>query len=271
MAELVIRRETRQARYFTEKLGEELGIEMILVPGGSFMMGSPNDEPQRTEAEGPQREVAVSAFFMGRYPITQEQWRFVAELPQVNQELDPEPSYFKGDKRPIESVSWYDATEFCDRLSAHAGRQYYLPSEAEWEYACRAGTKTPFYFGNTLTTDLTNYHGRYIYNAGPEGKYREETTPVDHFGIANAFGLCDMHGNVWEWCQDHWHENYENAPTGGSAWFSEDIDADRIRRGGSWNDYPWYCRSASRDINSPVNRSYAIGFRVVCVAPRVLQ
>ncbi|MEP0921232.1 formylglycine-generating enzyme family protein [Leptolyngbya sp. ST-U4] len=270
MAELVIRRERKQARYFVEKLGDTLGLDMILIPGETFMMGSPDDEPERSGDEGPQHEVNVPTFFMGRYPVTQAQWQFVAALPQAKQALDPDPSSFKGDNRPVERMSWYEAVEFCDRLSAYTGREYRLPTEAEWEYACRAGTTTPFYFGKTITTELANYDGNYTYNDGPKGEYREETTPVDHFGIANAFGLCDMHGNVDEWCLDHWHNSYEGAPIDGSAWISEDENASRVLRGGSWGDYPGDCRSAYRFDGSPDDRFSLIGFRVVCVAPRTL-
>jgi formylglycine-generating enzyme required for sulfatase activity len=270
MTELILRKERKQARYFTEKLGEAIGLDMILVPAGTFWMGSPDDEPDRSEDEGPQHEVNVSSFFMGRYPVTQAQWRFVAALTPGSRELDLDPSNFKEDKRPVEQVSWYDAVEFCDRLAQHTGRPYRLPSEAEWEYACRSGTVTPFYFGKTLTTEIANYDGNYTYNDGPKGEYREETTPVDQFEIANAFGLCDMHGNVFEWCQDHWHENYEGAPTDGSAWLSANENASRVSRGGSWRDYPRHCRSAYRFYDTPDNRYFNIGFRVVCSAPRTL-
>ncbi|OLP18944.1 hypothetical protein BST81_08510 [Leptolyngbya sp. 'hensonii'] len=277
MAELTLREERKQARYFTEALAD-IGLDMILVPGGSFMMGSPEDEPERIDDEGPQHLVQVPPFFMGRYPVTQAQWRFVAGLPTVERELEPNPSYFTednrsveaGDNRPVEQVSWYEAVEFCARLSAHTHREYRLPSEAEWEYACRSGTTTPFYFGSTLTTDLANYNGNYTYDDGPEGKYREETTPVDFFEYANGFGLCDMHGNVWEWCQDHWHNSYEGAPTDGTAWLSENKDANRVIRGGSWDNDPRHCRSAFRFDYSPDVRSNDIGFRVVCIAPRTL-
>ena len=269
MAELIIQRERKQAQYFVEKLGEAIGIDMILVRDGTFTMGSPEDEPERSDAEGPQHEVTVSNFFMGRYPVTQAQWRFVAEgLAKVEQDLKPNPSGFEGDNRPVEQVSWYDAVEFCKRLSAHTRRNYRLPSEAEWEYACRAGTKTPFYFGKTLTTELANYNGDYTYNDGPKGEYRKETTPVDQFGIANAFGLCDMHGNVWEWCADHWHDNYEGAPTDGTAWLSEDDQSNRVLRGGSWYIIPRSCRSAYRLNATPDYTNDRIGFRVVCSAPR---
>jgi formylglycine-generating enzyme required for sulfatase activity len=273
MTDLVIRREQKQARYFVEKLGVEkladsVNLDMILVPGNTFIMGSPDDEPERDKDRELQHEVMVLTFFMGRYPVTQAQWQFVAGLPQINRELKPDPSRFKGNNRPVERVSWYEAVEFCDRLSVRTGRPYRLPSEAEWEYACRAGTTTPFYFGKTLTADLVNYHAEYTYNDGPTGEYRRETTLVDHFGIANAFGLCDMHGNVWEWCQDHWHDSYEGAPTDGSAWLSENESASRVRRGGSWYNDPRSCRSACRNSFSPDYTDGDIGFRVVCSAPR---
>ena len=270
MAELVIRRERKQAHYFVEKLGELIGLDMILIPAGTFLMGSPEDEPDRKEAEGPPHDVRVSTFFMGRYPITQIQWRFVAGLPQVKRELSPAPSHFKGHHCPVEQVSWYDAAEFCDRLTQFTGRGYRLPTEAEWEYGCRAGTQTPFYFGKTLTTELANYNGNYTYDGGSKGDYRKETTPVENFGIANAFGLCDMHGNVWEWCQDHWHDGYESAPVDGSAWLSGEENASRIRRSGSWFTYPRTCRSAYRFYDVPNNSFYDIGFRVVCSAPKTV-
>ncbi|MFN7657571.1 MAG: formylglycine-generating enzyme family protein, partial [Dolichospermum sp.] len=155
--------------------------------------------------------------------------------------------------------------EFCLRLSQYTGRTYSLPSEAQWEYACRAGTTTPFHFGETITTDLANYNGKYSYGQGPKGVYREETTAVGSFGVANNFGLYDMHGNVWEWCQDHWHSNYEGAPTDGSAWLSNKEDSnERLLRGGSWLDLPGYCRSAYR-LNDLLDDYFnSIGFRVVC-------
>ena len=280
MPELILRQETRQTRHFIEQLGTEMGLDMILIPGGTFVMGSPENEPERSEDEGPQHEVTIPTFFLGRYPVTQSQWQFVAGLPQINQKLDPDPSNFKGANRPVERVSWLEAVEFCDRLPTYTHRAYRLPSEAEWEYACRAGTTTPFHFGETMTTDLANYCGidrtidktlyKGAYGRGPKGEYRQKTTPVDHFTIANAFGLSDMHGNVWEWCQDHWHSNYQGAPIDGSAWLSEDKDSNYVLRGGSWYFNPWGCRSACRTYNSPDNRGDDLGFRVVCRAPRTL-
>ena len=154
----------------------------------------------------PSIQSLCNRFFLAKYPITQSQWRFIAQLPQVHRELDLDPSRFKGNDLPVESVSWYDAVEFCDRLSQYTGRPYTLPSEAEWEYACRAGTTSIFHFGETITTDLENYNGTETYGAGVKGIYREETTVVGSFKVANAFGLYDMHGNVSEWCLDDWHE-----------------------------------------------------------------
>lgn len=219
-------------------------------------MGSP--DVIRVDDESPQHEVSVAAFFMSKYPITQAQWRFVAALEQVNRALDPDPSRFKGDERPVETVSWKEAVEFCDRISRHTHRHYRLPTEAEWEYSCRAGTTTQFYFGDTLSEKQANY------SSEKQANYSEgETTPVGSFP-ANAFGLYDMHGNVLEWCQDHWHDNYEEAPVDGSAWIEGGDSSTRILRGGSWIDSPRYCRSASRIYIHPGDSYVIIGFRVVC-------
>ncbi|MBD2261108.1 formylglycine-generating enzyme family protein [Pseudanabaena sp. FACHB-2040] len=264
----LVQRQQRQAYRLLDMFTDGLTLEMVSIPAGNFTMGSPKQEPEHSDREGPQHEVTVDAFLMGRYPITQTQWRFVAQLPQVNQDLSLDPSHFKGENRPVEGVSWHDAVEFCDRLSAYTGREYRLPSEAEWEYACRAGTTTPFHFGETITSALANYDASTAYNNGLKGEYRRETTPVDRFGIANAFGLSDMHGNVWEWCQDHWHDDYKGAPADGSAWLNENENARRVRRGGSWDSYPWYCRAAYRSSDYPRGASFYTGFRVVCSAPR---
>ena len=261
----VIGRSAKTAAYFEEPLAEGMfPLKLVGIPSGEFMMGSPEDERERYEDESPQHLVTVSPFFIGQGPVTQAQWRVVAALPQQERELEPSPSNFKGDERPVEQVSWYEAVEFCARLSAHTGRTYRLPTEAEWEYACRADTTTPFYFGETITTALANYDGSVFLNES-EGQSRNGTTPV---GLLppNTFGLYDMHGNVWEWCQDHWHDNYEQAPTDGSAWLTDDAEASRVQRGGSWFNYPRYCRSACRFSLTPGFRSNNIGFRVVCEA-----
>ena len=273
MPKIIIHEYERTAQYFIEDLGNSIQLEMVMIPGGSFMMGSPETEEDSNDDERPQHQVTIKAFCLGKYQVTQAQWKAVAAFPQVNRELKPDPSRFKGNNRPVESVSWEDAVEFCDRLSNHTKRQYRLPSEAEWEYACRAGTTTPFHFGETITTDLANYRGtdneEYkwsgSYGQGPKGVYREETTEVGSFGIANNFGLYDMHGNVWEWCQDDWHSNYEGAPTDSNAWInSEESSNMRLLRGGSWYNNPENCRSAYRNHNNLAYDNNGIGFRVVC-------
>ncbi|HBW32963.1 formylglycine-generating enzyme family protein [Anabaena sp. FACHB-709] len=280
----VINTEQKQAIYYVEFLGKtpgepaELGIEMVAIPGGTFNMGSPKNEPNRSHHESPQHTVTVQPFFMSKYPITQAQWRFVAQLPQINREISSEPSRFKGDTLPVEQVSWYNAVEFCHRLSKYTGRPYTLPTEAEWEYACRAGTTTPFYFGKTITGDLANYDATSNYLNEPKGQYKERTNPVGQFP-PNAFGLYDMHGNVWEWCLDDWHNNYKGAPTDGSAWLDNNDNlyqkqGSAVLRGGSWDDLPEGCRSASRlSLNRAVRDLilYSFGFRVVCAFGRILQ
>ncbi|MEH2087156.1 formylglycine-generating enzyme family protein [Nostoc sp.] len=219
----------------------------------------------------------MQQFCMGKYPVTQAQWKAVVALPKVNIELKADPSNFKGDKLPVEQVSWYDAVEFCDRLSSHTKRQYRLPSEAEWEYAYRAGTTTPFHFGETITSQLVNYDARQVYGRGVKGTYRAETTPVGSFNEANSFGLYDMHGNVFEYCLDDWHDNYKGAPTDGSAWFNNKNDnlsqkhGRTVLRGGSWYGNPESCRSAYRsNYDTRVNLVNNFGFRIVCAAGRIL-
>ncbi|MFW5667526.1 MAG: formylglycine-generating enzyme family protein [Coleofasciculus sp.] len=266
----IIDKTQEQGQYFREDLGNGVTLDMVAIPGGSFLMGSPETEEGCSDNESPQHPVTVPPFFMGKYPVTQAQWQAMANLPQVNKKLDPDPSRFKGSDRPVEQVSWYDCIEFCARLSQYTGRDYRLPSEAEWEYACRAGTTTPFHFGETITTDLANYNGNYTYGEEAQGKYLQQTTPVGSFQVANAFGLFDdMHGNVWEWCADHWHGSYEGAPSDGQAWLlnnNENENHYRLLRGGSWCSSPDYCRCAYRYGDSPVVRLAYNGFRVVCGA-----
>jgi formylglycine-generating enzyme required for sulfatase activity len=258
-------RQRLTAKFFKEPIAA--GLEMVAIPSGRFMMGSPTTEHERYEDESPQHEVMVSPFFMGKYPVTQAQWRSIANTPVVEQELDPDPSEFKGDDLPVENILWEQAQEFCARLSRETGRSYRLPSEAEWEYACRAGTTTPFYFGETITGKLANYNSGIIYRKEAEVKQRSQTSSVGEFS-PNTFGLYDMHGNVWEWCQDNWHDNYNEAPNDGSAWITGDNDREHILRGGSWNYYPGDCRSAIRNDDLPEIRYYNVGFRVVCEMPR---
>ncbi len=269
--ELIIHRQQQQNQYFSEDLENGILLQMVKIPGGTFTMGAPKDEKGSSDSERPQHLVKVPTFFIGKYQVTQAQWRAVAVLPKVNHDLEPEPSYFKRDRLPVEKVSWYDAVEFCARLSNYTRREYRLASEAEWEYACRAGTATPFHFGKTITNELANYRARETYASESEGKYRKSTTSVGIFP-ANAFGLHDMHGNIWEWCLDDLHDNYENAPTDGSAWFNDDNNLFQkshraVLRGGSWDFNPVYCRSAYRNNLYQSGRNLvlnSIGFRVVC-------
>ncbi|MEO0353364.1 MAG: SUMF1/EgtB/PvdO family nonheme iron enzyme [Cyanobacteria bacterium P01_A01_bin.3] len=259
---------------FSENLGGGVTLEMVAIPGGGFWMGSPEREEGRdkygeldqslanVDVEGPQHRVALEPFCLGMYSVTQAQWMEVAAMPKVEVEMKPQPSNFFGLDCPVERISWYEAVEFCKRLSRKTGKNYRLPSEAEWEYACRAGSITPFSFGETISTDLANYNGNSVYGKGKKGEYRERTTPVGSFK-ANAFGLYDMHGNVWEWCADWWHKNYDGAPPGRTPWIKDGEDL-RVLRGGSWGAYPMYCRSASRVRKDPDNRSLAQGFRVAC-------
>ena len=272
-----------------------IAITMLSIPAGSFLMGSPEGETSRFDDESPQHGVTLGAFFMAQTPITQAQWRTVAAWQKLERDLKPDPAKFKGDNRPVERVSWHDAQEFCRRLSQRTGQCYGLPSEAQWEYACRAGSTTPFHFGATLTPERANCND-------------SETVDVASHP-ANAWGLHDMHGNVWEWCQDHWHSDYEGAPNDGSAWedcslgesqdccaagrgtstpgtaarptastaarasaattsVSASVASDdelRLLRGGSWSGYPKRCRSACRSSDRPDARSNVIGFRVCCL------
>ncbi|HBW57927.1 MAG TPA: hypothetical protein DEF27_09050 [Oscillatoriales bacterium UBA8482] len=240
------KREHCRAEFFKEDLGNNISLEMVSIPGGTFMMGSAQNEAHASSDEYPQHPVNIAAFSMAKYPITQAQWKAI---------MGNNPSIFEYTNRPVESVTWHKAQEFCQRLSQKTGKTYRLPSEAEWEYACRAGTTSPFHFGETITADLANCGG----NCG-------QATDVGSFP-PNAFGLYDMHGNVGEWCADPWHENYTGAPDDGSVWESGGDTRYRVIRGGSWNFIPWDCRSAGRHRLEPDCRFWYYGFRVVSLPP----
>lgn len=275
------KRSQARAEYFTEDLGNGVTLEMVAIPGGTFIMGSPENEAERLNSESPQHKVTIQPFFMGKYPITQKQWAAVAALPKVKIDLNSDPSHFKGADLPIECISWNEATEFCSRLSQSTQKQnphktYRLPREAEWEYACSAGTTTEFHFGETITTKLVNYDGNYTYGNSSQSECRAKTTEVAFFP-PNAFGLYDMHGNVWEWCQDDWQGSYKSAAAYGNAWLGyndnqkqkyNDNQNRKMLRGGSWLDTPWDCRSACRCWYERDHRDCCFGFRVVCVLPR---
>jgi formylglycine-generating enzyme required for sulfatase activity len=252
--DLQLQKSTGQAERFAEDLGNGVQLEMVYVPKGSFTMGS--DE---SEDEKPLHLVGISDFYMGRYQITQKQYLIL---------MGENPAKWPGAQLPVEQVSWHDAQFFCEQLSARAGKEYRLPSEAEWEYACRAMSNTPFNFGETIDTNIANYNGGYIYQSGrekvygeAEGIYRESTVPVDSFP-ANDFGLSQMHGNLWEWCADEWGK-YPGAEDAGSKSSWSPADA-RIIRGGSWYNVPNHCRSAFRNRESAQAKNSQIGFRVVC-------
>ncbi len=262
----IIKTETKQAQYFAEKLHNNISLEMVALPGGNFIMGSP--EGEGNDREKPQHLVTLQPFFIGKYPVTQAQWRAVANLGRINHFLNPDPSHHKGDNRPVERVSWDEAVEFCNRLSKYTGKQYRLPSEAEWEYACRAGTTTPFCFGETLTPELTTFDSNRInwlmleYNS---------KNPTVRPRFVNNFGLFDMHGTVWEWCADAWHNNYQDAPLDGSIWINENLKQKAFQsrfvvRGGSWGKPSENCRSAHRQSENSDYQSQYNGFRVVCVS-----
>ena len=287
--EEIIDRTNKQAEYFTEHLGNGITLDLVAIPGGTFMMGAPETEEGSSDYERPQHRVTVPPFYMGKFLVTQAQWRQVASLPKIDLDLglelypglsapidlddDPygiksELLPFKSDRLPMIGLH-HEVKEFCHRLSQRTGKQYRLPSEAEWEYACRAGTTTPFYFGETITTDLANYCGTDkidsfddslisgSYGNGPKGEHRNKFTPVGIFP-PNAFGLYDMHGNEWEWCEDLWHENYQGAPNDGSVWLKDaPTNYDFVTRGGSYLQSPDYCTSASR------SKGFHVCFRIV--------
>ena len=328
----VIKQRQGKAEGIIEQLGEGISLELMEIPGGTFWMGTDDEEIERLvkkfggewfRRESPQHQVNIEPFYMGCYPITQGQWKAIASRKdlQVNPDinLDSEPSEFKDDPlqpplqegerektrwdRPVEQVNWYEAKEFCDRLSKLTGKEYRLPTEAEWEYACRAVIndpssveskditqaewnqkyQQPFHFGDTITADLANYDANYTYEDEPKGEYREQTTPVGYFGVANAFGLYDMQGNVLEWCEDDYHENYKGAPNDVTAWLksqflnldnqsysqeNDDNKPNKVIRGGSWNYDPDVCRCAYRLNFNPRDDLNNVGFRVGSGPPR---
>ena len=229
----------------TEILPGGITLEMVKIPAGSFLMG----DESFFDSEKPQHRVNLQEFYLGKYPVTQEQYQAV---------MSDNPSNFKGflkntSTNPVEGVSWDDAQAFCQKLNDKTGKKYRLPSEAEWEYACRAGIQTRYYFGDN-EKKLGEY-AWYEYNSG------SKTHPVGQ-KKPNNWGLYDMSGNVWEWCEDGWHENYENAPTDGTAWNeNHSVTNLRVLRGGSWGDNPWLCRSACRCSDG--YRFNYFGFRVV--------
>jgi formylglycine-generating enzyme required for sulfatase activity len=252
-------------------LGGGATLKLVLIPAGKFMMGSPNDEEGRdgygirmmiagkNDNEGPRHEVTISKpFYMGAYLVTQQQYQQV---------MGKNPSQSsKGPQYPVDNVNWAAANNFCKKLSQTTGKSVHLPTEAQWEYACRAGTTTPFNTGKTISTDQANYKGDDVYGKGKKGEYRRKTTPVDMFK-PNAWGLYDMHGNLFQWCSDWYDKNYyakgKNIDPAGPA----TANGIKMLRGGSWFSPPHDCRSAHRYPDGQVFGHPYFGFRVVVDLP----
>jgi formylglycine-generating enzyme required for sulfatase activity len=248
----IIARTRHSAEQFIEDLGNGIRLDMMVIPAGMYQMGSPAH--QGNIDEQPQHFVTIKSFMMGKFLITQGQWKAIKnKLP---------PCRFRGDNLPVERIAWDDAQKFCHRLSKQTGRSYHLPSETQWEYACRAGTNTPFSFGDTLTADLANFNGEHIFRSEPRGIYRHLTTEGGTFP-PNAFGLYDMHGNLWEWCEDTWLDDYSSSPRDSNSYQSKESRY-RVARGGSWHEPANLCRSAGRIRLLQSEADEYVGFRVVC-------
>ena len=255
--QLQINTRQKTGRFYVETLGniqgKPIGLEMVLIPAGRFSIGSPISEANRDEAESPRHIINVPSFFMSRFPITQRQWKVL---------MDNNPAIFIGNgDRPVETVSWDEVQVFCQKLGDLTGKPYRLPSESEWEYTCRAGTLTAFSFGETIAANLANFNAAKPYLYAPQGLSNFTTTEVGTYP-ANGFGLHDMHGNVWEWCADNWHDDYDLLPKDASAWTAGGDRSCRVIRGGSWRDPAHYCRSAARSKNAANQGDRATGFRI---------
>jgi formylglycine-generating enzyme required for sulfatase activity len=256
----IVRRELRTSKYLVESI-EDQELRMLIIPGGEYGMGS--FDRRAPACEKPQHQVKVSAFLMSQYPITKAQWKIVATWPKVNSPLKKVTARKGAMDSPVVNVSWYDAVEFCDRLSQKTGNVYRLPAEAEWEYACRAGSLTAFHFGESITAQCANYDATITYHSEPKGYYRKQLTKIGEFKSPNCFGLFDMHGNVWEWCLDHWHNSYEQAPSEAQAW-KDESELRRVLRGGSFRNEPQCCLSSYRLANNASDDTGDnIGIRVV--------
>jgi formylglycine-generating enzyme required for sulfatase activity len=247
-------------------LTNSIGMKLVLIPPGEFQMGSPEDEKDRYSDEGPQHRVRLTQpFYLGVHEVTQGEYeRVTGTNPSHFMTVSgQDPSRF-----PVEKVSWEDAVEFCRKLSAlpaerSAGREYRLPTEAEWEYACRAGTTTPFHFGSVLNGREANCDGNYPYGTSEKGPHLKRTTTVGSYS-ANGFGLYDMHGNLWEWCSDWYDEKYyANSPVDDPQ--GPALGSRRVGRGGCWIYDAGVCRSADRYWHSPDYRYGNLGFRLALV------
>ncbi|EKV00374.1 hypothetical protein Lepto7375DRAFT_2483 [Leptolyngbya sp. PCC 7375] len=251
---------TKQIQYL---LAESLVVDMMIIPCGLLLMGPSKIEAKISGGEvvEPQKRISVDAFCISRFPITKKQWSIVAKFPKIDRDLKARPSLKGKHNTPVTHISWLDAIEFCKRLSCYFEKDFRLPTEYEWEYACRAGTDTPFHFGPTITTELANYDGNYVYCSGPKGRMIGKPNALGDYNFSNSFGLVDMHGNVWEWCLEKYgdmhlkHMNIDTLP----------LKKYRILRGGSWMNEPLLCRSSSRLTWREDKASNLIGFRVACL------
>ena len=237
-------RSAGQAMLYYEDLGGGIGFEMVAVPGGMVKMGSLAG--QGFPDEIPQHLVSLPGFYLGRFLVTQAVWQAVMNRPPSTR--------FHGANLPLENITWREATAFCQRLAKKTGRAYHLPSETQWECACRAGTTTPFSTGETITTEAANYVGEHTYRGEPRGIYRHGVTPAGTF-LPNPWGLYDLHGNLWEYCAGRWHPDYNGAPFSGEP-------GCRVARGGSWHEPPTNCRCATRLRVLESERDDFYGFRV---------
>jgi formylglycine-generating enzyme required for sulfatase activity len=238
----------------------DLCPEMVVIPAGSFMMGSPDSEPIRGKNEGLQRQVNIAKpFAVGKFEVTFDEWDACVSADGCDDDGLGDRGWGRG-RSPAILISWDDAKAYVDWLSENTGQSYRLPSEAEWEYVARAGTTSPFSTGQVITTDQANFNGTYTYNDSSKGAYRKKTTIVGSFP-ANDFGLHDVHGNVAEWVADCTNDSYHAAPVDGTAWVSDDC-INRIYRGGAWKSRPAFLRSAARNRNWPNYQRDSFGLRV---------
>jgi sulfatase modifying factor 1 len=248
-------------------LTNSIGMKFVWIPPGSFLMGSPKGEKNRNDLEVQHSVKLTKGFYMGVCAVTQEEWRDVIlstnyQKPAEGFDLINPSRFVEEKKMPLDTVSWNDCQIFLKKLGEKDKKPYRLPTEAEWEYACRAGTTTPFHLGDTIATTQANYNGG-VYGAGRKGANRQSTTPVGSFP-PNAWGLYDMHGNVAQWCQDRFAKYPQQAVVDPQG---PDKGGSRVLRGGSWEDAPALCRSACRAWDSPDNRGLGtFGFRV-CFFP----
>ncbi len=253
---VVVEQRPGRAQQLSVALAAGVELELVEVPGGSFRLGTAHG--QGYPDEEPRHFVQLAAFWIGKYPVSQRQWGAL---------MGAHRGRFSGQDLPVDTVSWVEAFRFCERLSKKIGQRCALPSEAQWEYTCRAGTNTPYCYGPTLTTELANYNGEFTFRGGPKGIYRHVTTVVGSFP-PNAFGLYDLHGGLWEWCADAWHDDYGGAPPDGSPWEGGPKVDYRAARGGCWHDIPEVCRSAARLKARANEGDEFMGFRIVVMDVR---